>query len=253
MPTVSAPSSRATLAITGAAPVPVPPPSPAVTNTRSDPRSTWRRRSIESSAALRPRSGSDPEPSPLVSSRPICSFTVASDIASCCASVLTATNSTPWRSASIMRCSAFRPPPPTPTTRIEARYAEASPRARSACGRAGISGASVGSGTARSRGCSPGSSSGASGSSRHGGRVRRRRRIRLRGDGLGLRLGQSLRQRLGHRSLGDRRRRRRRGGRSCGGRALGGRLGHVLLRPLRLAEEIGQRAFAHACSTFAHA
>ena len=39
MPTVSAPSSRAILATTGAAPVPVPPPSPAVTKTMSEPRS----------------------------------------------------------------------------------------------------------------------------------------------------------------------------------------------------------------------
>ena len=38
MATVRAPSSRATAAITGAAPVPVPPPSPAVTNTMSAPR-----------------------------------------------------------------------------------------------------------------------------------------------------------------------------------------------------------------------
>ena len=40
MPTVSAPTSRAMRATTGAAPVPVPPPSPAVTNTMSEPRST---------------------------------------------------------------------------------------------------------------------------------------------------------------------------------------------------------------------
>ena len=38
-PTVSAPSSRASSAMTGAAPVPVPPPSPAVTNTMSAPLS----------------------------------------------------------------------------------------------------------------------------------------------------------------------------------------------------------------------
>jgi len=92
---------------------------------------------------------------------------------------------------------------------------------------------------------------------RHRGRVGRRRRIGLCGHGLGLRLGPALGrrlgQRLGHRSLGDGRRRRRCSSRSSGGRALGGRLGHVLLRSLRLPEEIGQRAFAHACSTFAHA
>ena len=39
MPTVSAPSSRAIRATTGAAPEPVPPPSPAVTKTMSEPRS----------------------------------------------------------------------------------------------------------------------------------------------------------------------------------------------------------------------
>ena len=39
MPTVSAPSSRATRATTGAAPVPVPPPSPAVMKTMSEPLS----------------------------------------------------------------------------------------------------------------------------------------------------------------------------------------------------------------------
>ena len=40
MPTVSAPSSRAMRATTGAAPVPVPPPSPAVMNTMSEPLSS---------------------------------------------------------------------------------------------------------------------------------------------------------------------------------------------------------------------
>ena len=40
MPTVSAPSSRAMRATTGAAPVPVPPPSPAVMKTMSEPLSS---------------------------------------------------------------------------------------------------------------------------------------------------------------------------------------------------------------------
>ena len=40
MPTVSAPTSRASFATTGAAPEPVPPPSPAVTKTMSEPRRT---------------------------------------------------------------------------------------------------------------------------------------------------------------------------------------------------------------------
>ena len=38
MPTVSAPTSRAIRATTGAPPEPVPPPSPAVTKTMSEPR-----------------------------------------------------------------------------------------------------------------------------------------------------------------------------------------------------------------------
>ena len=51
MPTVSAPSSRAIRATTGAAPEPVPPPSPAVTNTMSLPRSAVLIWSYASSAA----------------------------------------------------------------------------------------------------------------------------------------------------------------------------------------------------------
>ena len=50
------------------------------------------------------------------------SFTGASEMWSCCTSVLTATNSTCEMPASIIRLTAFRPAPPTPTTRITARY-----------------------------------------------------------------------------------------------------------------------------------
>src|SRR3954453_22987556 len=50
-------------------------------------------------------------------SAPSCSVTCASDEFSDCASVLSAMNSTPVTSASIMRLTAFTPPPPTPTTR----------------------------------------------------------------------------------------------------------------------------------------
>ncbi len=121
MPTVSAPTSRAMRAITGAAPEPVPPPSPAVTNTMSEPRSTVLIRSYESSAASRPTSGSAPEPRPCVCSRPMWILVGASDIWSCWMSVLTAMNSTPRTSASIIRLIALQPPPPTPTTRITAR------------------------------------------------------------------------------------------------------------------------------------
>ena len=105
----------------GAPPVPVPPPSPAVMNTMSAP---FRISSISvrcSSAARRPTSGFDPAPSPRVVSRPMSSFTSASDIRRACASVFIPMNSTPFRPASIMRFTAFTPPPPIPTTLITAR------------------------------------------------------------------------------------------------------------------------------------
>src|SRR5262245_21192797 len=123
MPTVSASISRAMRATTGAAPEPVPPPSPAVTKTMSDPRSTRFSWSYASSAARLPISGSAPEPRPSVSSLPICTLTGASLIWSCWMSVLTATKSTCVMPASIIRSSAFSPAPPTPTTRMTARYA----------------------------------------------------------------------------------------------------------------------------------
>jgi hypothetical protein len=47
-------------------------------------------------------------------------FTGASLVWSCWMSVFTATNSTCEMSASIMRLTAFRPAPPTPTTRMTA-------------------------------------------------------------------------------------------------------------------------------------
>ena len=71
---VSAPSSLARLAITGAAPVPVPPPRPVVTKIMSAPSSAWMILSVSSSAAWRPTFGSAPAPSPLVSLLPICSL-----------------------------------------------------------------------------------------------------------------------------------------------------------------------------------
>ena len=54
--TVSAPSSRASRATTGAAPLPVPPPSPTATKTMSEPRSASRRRSLPASATRLPSS-----------------------------------------------------------------------------------------------------------------------------------------------------------------------------------------------------
>ena len=68
----------------------------------------------------RPRDRSR-HPSPRVVSRPMSSLTSASDISSVWASVLTAMNSTPRRPASIIRFTAFTPPPPIPTTLITAR------------------------------------------------------------------------------------------------------------------------------------
>ena len=69
-PTVKAPNSLAMRATIGAAPVPVPPPIPAVTKTKSAPSSTVRICSSLSSAALRPTSGTEPAPKPLVTLGP---------------------------------------------------------------------------------------------------------------------------------------------------------------------------------------
>ena len=117
---VSAPSSLARLAITGAAPVPVPPPSPVVTKIMSAPDSVWMIVSVSSSAACRPMFGSAPAPRPFVSLWPICIFTSARLWSSACSSVLAAMNSTPARPTSTIRFTAFPPPPPTPTTLIRA-------------------------------------------------------------------------------------------------------------------------------------
>ena len=112
MASVTAPSSRATAAITGAPPVPVPPPSPAVTNTRSAPLSADLSWSREASIASRPTSGSAPPPRPWVISWPMWILTSASQTSSCCTSVLTAMNSTPFTPESTMRLTAFVPAPP---------------------------------------------------------------------------------------------------------------------------------------------
>ena len=120
-PIVSAPIVLAISATMGAPPVPVPPPSPAVMNTMSEP---LRISSISvrcSSDARLPTSGFEPAPSPRVVSRPMSSFTSASDISKAWASVFMAMNSTPFSPASTIRLTAFVPPPPTPTTLITAR------------------------------------------------------------------------------------------------------------------------------------
>ena len=117
-PTVSEPMSRATWAMTGAAPVPVPPPIPAVTNTMSAPPSTSASRAASSMAAAAPISGLAPAPRPLVRLLPIWTLVGARLVSSTWPSVLAAMKSTPWMPASIMVLTALPPPPPTPTTLI---------------------------------------------------------------------------------------------------------------------------------------
>ena len=119
-PTVSEPSSLATRATTGAAPVPVPPPMPAVMKIMSASARISRRRSTSSSAARRPTSGLPPAPSPRVSFSPSCILIGARLARSACASVLAAMKSTPGRPAAIIVLTALPPPPPTPTTLIRA-------------------------------------------------------------------------------------------------------------------------------------
>ncbi len=93
--TVSASSSLASDATTGAAPAPVPPPRPAVTNTMSAPCSSSMMRSVSSSAACRPIEGSDPAPNPPVIFVPICSLFGTIEESSACTSVFMTWNSTP--------------------------------------------------------------------------------------------------------------------------------------------------------------
>ena len=126
--TVSAPSSLARLAMTGAAPVPVPPPSPVVTKIMSAPSSDWMILSVSSSAACRPTFGSAPAPSPFVSLLPICSLIVAGLVRSACRSVLATMNSTPSRPTCTMRLTALLPPPPTPMTLMRAPAVPSSSR-----------------------------------------------------------------------------------------------------------------------------
>ncbi len=117
-PTVRAPSSFASRAITGPPPVPVPPPMPAVMKTISAPESVSASARWSSSAALRPTSGLAPAPRPFVSSLPSCTLWPARFARSACISVLAAMKSTPSRPGSIIVLIALPPPPPTPTTLI---------------------------------------------------------------------------------------------------------------------------------------
>ena len=123
-PIVSAPCSLAISATTGAAPEPVPPPRPAVMNTMSESASASAILSRSSSAARAPIVESPPAPRPRVILSPIRILCGASDCSSACASVLQAMNSTPIISARIIRLTALLPPPPTPMTRMRAKFSE---------------------------------------------------------------------------------------------------------------------------------
>ena len=118
--TVKIPSSLATCATIGAAPVSVPPPMPAVTKTISVPFNISLNLSLSSRAASRPIAGFAPAPNPSVISFPRISFVLASFLSNACLSVFTEMNSAPLIPDSTMCCTAFPPPPPTPITFIEA-------------------------------------------------------------------------------------------------------------------------------------
>ena len=123
-PMVSAPLSLAIWATTGAAPEPVPPPRPAVMKTMSESTRAWAIFSASSSAARWPIDASPPAPRPRVILSPIRILCGASAWRRACASVLQAMNSTPIISARIIRLTALLPPPPTPMTRISAKFSE---------------------------------------------------------------------------------------------------------------------------------
>ena len=120
--TVRIPSSFATCATTGAAPVPVPPPMPAVMNSMSQPSISSITRSRSSIAACRPTSGSAPAPRPLVMFEPICSVVLTFDFFSTCASVFRQMNSTPSMPVLSMWSTALQPAPPTPSTLMTALW-----------------------------------------------------------------------------------------------------------------------------------
>ena len=115
MPMVSIPIFLATLATTGADPVPVPPPMLAVTNTIFVPSlSKCSISAIFFSASERPTSGFPPAPKP----SPSRIFTGTGDGASDLLSVLHTASVTPDMFSSYIFLTALHPPPPTPITFI---------------------------------------------------------------------------------------------------------------------------------------
>ena len=92
--------------------------------TMSESTRAWAIFSESSSAARWPIVLSPPAPRPRVILSPIRILCGASDWRSAWASVLQAMNSTPIISARIIRLTALLPPPPTPMTRISAKFSE---------------------------------------------------------------------------------------------------------------------------------
>jgi hypothetical protein len=88
--------------------------------TISDPSMASQIFSVSSAAARRPTSGFAPAPRPFVSASPIWILFRAPFLQSAWTSVFMVTNFTPCSPASIMRLTAFPPPPPTPTTVMRA-------------------------------------------------------------------------------------------------------------------------------------
>ena len=115
-PTVSTPAFLASLAITGAAPVPVPPPIPAVMKTMRVPSSNILLISSRLSSAIsRPFAGLLPAPSP---SSPNCRRTGTGESMSAMRSVLQTSKRTSRIPSLYMCATALPPPPPTPITFI---------------------------------------------------------------------------------------------------------------------------------------
>ena len=113
IPMVNIPIFRATLATTGAEPVPVPPPMLAVINTIFVPSlNRCSMSAIFFSASDFPISGFPPAPSPSPSSI----LTGTGDGASDLLSVLHTASVTPEIFSSYMFLTALHPPPPTPIT-----------------------------------------------------------------------------------------------------------------------------------------
>ena len=112
-PIVSKPIFFATLATTGAEPVPVPPPMLAVINTMRVPSfSSFSISLTFFSASERPISGTPPAPKP----SPNMIFTGTGDGASDLLSVLHTASVTPSMPSLYMFLTALQPPPPTPIT-----------------------------------------------------------------------------------------------------------------------------------------